>query len=252
MSRRKTQTASHEDVATRPSWWRHAFPLIRHLSWRVTSVFVRLPLTPNQITTLSLAAGLGCAWCFSQGERMWGIAGAALLVVSYVLDNCDGEVARIKGLASHYGHFFDSFTDWVVDSAFFAALGYGVARQSGEAVWLGLGLAAAAGATVNYVLVLAHDSRARRDAWAASNNPRKRTEQDVERMVGPAPGEILSSGWKEAVVYTLRELSRADFCFIVLALSLFDLTWLLLPAGAIGAQAYWVMTCVQFRRKFHT
>jgi hypothetical protein len=42
------------------------------------------------------------------------------------------------------------------------------------------------------------------------------------------------------VVFAFRELTRADFCFIVLALVLFDVVWVLLPAAAVGAQVYWL------------
>ena len=43
------------------------------------------------------------------------------------------------------------------------------------------------------------------------------------------------------VVYIYRELLRADFCFILLLLTLFEVTRFLLPAAAIGAQLYWAM-----------
>ncbi|MBT5938971.1 MAG: hypothetical protein HOG95_03510 [Rhodospirillaceae bacterium] len=43
------------------------------------------------------------------------------------------------------------------------------------------------------------------------------------------------------MVYVFRELFRADFCFIVLVLTPFNLLWLILIAGAIGAQVYWIM-----------
>ena len=40
------------------------------------------------------------------------------------------------------------------------------------------------------------------------------------------------------LIYIFHKLSRADFCLIVLGLALFDVLWILLPLGAIGAQAY--------------
>ena len=53
------------------------------------------------------------------------------------------------------------------------------------------------------------------------------------------------------VIYFLRELSRADFCFLVLFLALFGGLWVLLPAGAIGAQIYWMTQFVRGARQFH-
>ena len=73
-------------------------PVTRHLSYRLTPLIYRLPLTPNQITALSMAAGLAGAWCFSLGTPDWGIIGSLLLVACYTLDNCDGEIARLKDI----------------------------------------------------------------------------------------------------------------------------------------------------------
>jgi hypothetical protein len=53
------------------------------------------------------------------------------------------------------------------------------------------------------------------------------------------------------MLMTFREFARADFCFIVLALALIDLTWILLPAGAIGAHVYWMTQFVRGARDYH-
>ena len=37
-------------------------PLTRHLSYLLTLFLVKLPVTPNQVTSLSLSAGLTGAW----------------------------------------------------------------------------------------------------------------------------------------------------------------------------------------------
>ena len=104
--------------------WR-LFPLVRHLSDRLTPLLLRLPVTPNQVTAVSLAAGLAGAACFALGGRPAALAGTALLIVCYVLDNCDGDIARAKNLSSRFGHYFDSVADWLVDAVFFISLGYG-------------------------------------------------------------------------------------------------------------------------------
>ncbi len=53
-------------------------------------------------------------------------------------------------------------------------------------------------------------------------------------------------------MFIFRELTRADFWLIVLALSIFDVTWVLLPAGAIGAQVYWATQFFGCAREFYT
>jgi phosphatidylglycerophosphate synthase len=66
-----------------------------------------MPITSNQITTISLLLGLACAACFAQGNWIAGIIGGLLLVTSYTFDNCDGEVARIKNMSSEFGAKLD-------------------------------------------------------------------------------------------------------------------------------------------------
>jgi len=105
------------------------FPLVRHLSKLVTPALIRLPVSANQVTAASLVSGLIVAWCVTRGEPAWDIAAGVLFVVTYILDNCDGEIARIKDQCSNFGMHFDTFVDWVVHTAFFAALGYGVSER---------------------------------------------------------------------------------------------------------------------------
>ena len=125
------------------------FPLIRHLSVHVTPVLARLPVHASQITAVSLLAGLASGWCMMQGERTWGIIGGVLLVISYVLDNCDGEIARLKNQSSRFGMHFDNFVDTAVHTFFFAALGVGIKKTTGQDAWLWLGSIAAAGSAIN-------------------------------------------------------------------------------------------------------
>jgi phosphatidylglycerophosphate synthase len=215
------------------------FPLTRHLSYWLTPLLLRTPLTPNQVTALSLLAGLAGAGCFTLGTWKGGVAGAALLVVCYTLDNCDGEIARLKNLSSEWGAHFDDAVDWLVDGAFFAALGYGSAAASGETIWLWLGLAATAGATIDYAIDLVLYARAR-----TAPDGRTREEEATELR---RPQDA-----RDWLIYIFHKLSRADFCVIVLVLALFDYVWVLLPLGAIGAQAYWIADLFKRARGWHT
>jgi len=220
------------------------FPLIRHLSDPVTPLLARLPFSANQITAASLVAGLGSAFAVAQGGgRDLAVVAGVLMVVCYVLDNCDGEIARLKNQCSEFGRRFDSFVDWAVHSAFFAALGIGVSQSTGDAMWSWMGWIAAAGGTVNYAVGFFVEARERRLAEAAGIAARSGHE---------APDAThRPHGLKNWLVFALRELSRADFCFIVLALALADGLWLLLPAGAIGAQVYWMTQFVKGARDYH-
>ena len=130
------------------------FPLVRHLSSLLTPFLLKVLITPNQITSLSLIFGLLSAIFFSLGEYNTGVIGALFLILSYTLDNCDGEVARIKNLSSDFGAKFDDMVDWIVDASFFIALGYGTSQSNSQIFWLWLGIIAASGAFIDYIIDL--------------------------------------------------------------------------------------------------
>ncbi|MDA0306846.1 MAG: CDP-alcohol phosphatidyltransferase family protein [Proteobacteria bacterium] len=212
------------------------FPLVRHLSKRVTPLLARLPVTANQITVASLAFGLGACWLLMTGGYREGVIAAGLFVVAYILDNCDGEIARLKGQSSTFGMWFDTTVDWIIHSAFFAALGVRVASVFGNDIWLWLGLIAALGGTINFFLGIYLYAR---DRDSDQNNDE------------PAPQHRDPESVSAWVVFFFRELSRADFCFIVLGLALSGWLWVLLPAAAIGSQVYWIMQFAKGARDYH-
>lgn len=211
------------------------FPLIRHLSYPASRALALLPITPNQITLASLVAALLAAWGYMQGTYGWAVAGGLAFSLSYLLDNADGEIARLKGLQSRFGEYFDTFVDWLAHAAFFVGLGMGALAAGGAEIWLWMGAVAALGGTINYGVGLYLDR-----CQAVS------TDKAPDALMAP---EI--SGPADWLIYAFRELSRADFCFIALALSLADLHWLLLPAGAVGAQVYWLAAFVKGARRHH-
>ncbi len=218
---------------------RQLFPLTRQLSYRLTPIIYRLPISANQITALSMVTGLAGAGCFSQGDRFWEIIGAVFFVVCYTLDNCDGEIARLNNMSSEWGAHFDDLVDWLVDSAFFIGLGYGTWQAADEIYWFWFGLAAAAGATIDYIIDLVMNARAKKNTESKSRDGKAADVRKPEDLVD----------W---LIYILHKLSRADFCFIVLGLALFHLTWALLPLAAVSAQAYWITDLFQKARGWHT
>jgi phosphatidylglycerophosphate synthase len=225
---------------------RPLFPLVRHLSAPCTRLLLPLPYGPNQITLAAIALGLAAAALLGTGHRLAAVAAGLCLTASYLLDNCDGEIARQRGQCTPFGAALDTFGDWLVHTALFLGLGLGVARASGAtgsaSPWLWLGVAAALGGTVNYLLGLYLD-------WART---RAITPIHHPATISPILLEPTADlTWRELLIFAFRELARADFCLLLLALTLFDLHWLLLPAAAVGAQAYWLLQLSAKARSFH-
>ena len=215
------------------------FPLVRHLSWYLTPILLKTSLTPNQVTSISLGLGLLAAVCFASGQYLAGILGGVLMTACYTFDNCDGEIARIKNLSSAFGAKLDDMSDWIVDAAFFAALGYGTSAVFDQNFWFWFGLAAAAGAFIDYVVDLRYHSQQEKSAEGKS--------REEQALAPRQPEDTL-----DRIIYIFHKLSRADFCIIVLMLALFNITWILLPFAAIGAQVYWITDLFERARGYHT
>ena len=96
----------------------------------VARPLVGTPVTPNQVTTLRLAAGLAAAAALAQGEVDWRNWGAGIFVLGLFLDRLDGELARLSGKTSPWGHRYDLFSDGLSNILVF--LGLGIGLRAGE------------------------------------------------------------------------------------------------------------------------
>ncbi len=110
----------------------------------------RRGLTPNQVTTASLLTALIAAGCAATGERGGYLAAGVLLLVSFVLDCTDGQLARYALKYSTMGAWLDATFDRAKEYAFYAGLALGAARN-GDDVWT-LALAAMVLMTCRHVV----------------------------------------------------------------------------------------------------
>ncbi|NQU70329.1 MAG: CDP-alcohol phosphatidyltransferase family protein [Rhodospirillales bacterium] len=96
-------------------------------------------ITPNHLTTGRLVTGIAACAAFMPGDPDWDLWGGVLWLVSCLLDRADGELARLSGASSEWGHRYDYYCDVVVNSLFFLAIGIGLRNSDlgGWAVVLG-------------------------------------------------------------------------------------------------------------------
>lgn len=123
------------------------------------------PVSPNALTSLRLVAGLGAAWAFaSQSPNL----GAWLFALSNFLDHTDGELARISGKGSRFGHYYDLACDAVATVLLFVSIGIGLSH--GElGVWaLPMGIVAGTAVAVIFHL---RNSIETRSGKAATQQP---------------------------------------------------------------------------------
>ena len=95
--------------------------LNRRLSRPLAALLARTPLTPNHVSFVSFVIALASLWLFFAGYNIWaGIAAQ----ISSIVDGADGDLARLKDMASPFGGFFDAVLDRYADVAILAGLTY--------------------------------------------------------------------------------------------------------------------------------
>jgi phosphatidylglycerophosphate synthase len=86
-------------------------------------VLALLPLRvpPPLVVAASGAAGVAGAFELARGHL---VVAALLVQLKTVLDNADGQLARLSGQVTAFGRYLDSEVDLLVDAALLAALGW--------------------------------------------------------------------------------------------------------------------------------
>jgi archaetidylinositol phosphate synthase len=93
----------------------------RPLAHLVVLALMPLRVPPPVVVLASAATGIAGAVELARGHF---IAAALLIQLKTVLDNADGQLARLSGRVTLLGRYLDSLCDLFVDAALFAALGW--------------------------------------------------------------------------------------------------------------------------------
>jgi len=101
------------------------------------------PITPNQVTFLSAAIAAGaCAMFAVLPGHAWLIAAAAVFELSFVLDCADGQLARLRKMASPLGHLLDFLMDELKAMLLFGSVAVRLWSEHHDERFLLVGLAA--------------------------------------------------------------------------------------------------------------
>lgn len=190
------------------------------------------PVTPNQLTALSLGLGLAAVACIAQGGYVWGVLGAALFQGSYLADNWDGEIARLKGLSSPLGGWFDLWVDLIVQVALPLGLAAGLQRMGMDRGVLILGWIAAVGLALDFLVTW----------WAKARGFGPAVFGDPARGRAVA-GESRLARWVRA------NLTNENLSLLVAAVLVLNLRWPFLAAMAVGAHVFWLQFLWRDRRR---
>jgi archaetidylinositol phosphate synthase len=105
--------------------------VFRPLAHLVVLTLAPLRVPPPAVVLGATATGLIAALELARGQL---IVAAILLQLKTVLDNADGQLARLTGRISVLGRYLDSESDLLVDAALLAALGYVTGRHGLTAI----------------------------------------------------------------------------------------------------------------------
>ena len=175
---------------------------------------VRSPVTPNQLTVVTLLVALAGAGLLATGEAMAMNWGAGLFVLARFLDHFDGELARQKNMKSRLGYYLDYITGGLSYAALFFGIGWGL-KSGALGIWaVVLGSIGAAVAIASMFFNLGIDKAAKLEDGATTGYPSVAGFELEDGIYLLAP--ITWLGWIEpffvlcglgASVYTLWTLS---------------------------------------------
>ena len=116
---------------TEQSAWGWLFT--RRVSIYVTLLLSRTPVTPNQLTLLSIILGVVAGLCWSLGSHLFFITGGILFQLMYLFDCVDGELARYKNMSSPKGAYLDFIGHYFTAFAMIVGASLGLAKDLGDA-----------------------------------------------------------------------------------------------------------------------
>jgi len=112
--------------------------LNRPLSLRLSSLLADARVSPDRITVAAFALALGGAALLALPGYLAGLAAGLVVQLSSVVDGSDGEVARLRQIASSRGGWLDTMLDRYADLAVVLAITFSYSSSHpGPLAWMG-------------------------------------------------------------------------------------------------------------------
>lgn len=118
-----------EKIEGRERPWAYRL-LQRGPSIYITRILLTTPITPNQLTVISILLSLGGCALLLHPLWHYKLIGLFLFYLNLIFDRVDGEVARYKKIYSLKGIYLDEINHLIIPPLFFVALGWGISSSS--------------------------------------------------------------------------------------------------------------------------
>ncbi len=190
--------------------------IIRKISGFITGCLIKTPITPNQVTIISLVLGIISGILFSCGEHAYTLMAGVAYFLSTIFDQCDGEVARAKQMSSEFGMVFDIIIDSIVNAIIVIGITIAIYKANGSDLTIIAGSLSMIGIVISLLLTTYFSSERNND-----------------------------TGTKEM----LDKLNNKDFFYIIMLVSVIfnQMIWFLLIM-AVGTNIYWVVHKIAHRK----
>ena len=127
--------------------WAHR--IVRPIVRRLASTAV----TPNQLTASRLVTALAASALLAGGDRGLADAAGIIFLISFFLDRADGELARLSGKTTPWGHRFDMCADYSANVLIFVGMGFGLQDSALGPTAIALGAVAGSAIVLIFWLV---------------------------------------------------------------------------------------------------
>lgn len=189
--------------------------IIRKISGFISGFLSRTPVTPNQVTIISLILGIISGVLFSLGEYTYTITAGLLYFLSTVFDQCDGEVARLKQMETEFGRKLDIIVDAIANAVIVIGITFALYKTGGSGFIIITGILAITGISMSILLA----------TYFGHENKKNTATQEM-----------------------LDKLNNKDFFYIIMLASVVfnQMIWFLLIM-AIGTNIYWIVHKIAHR-----
>jgi phosphatidylglycerophosphate synthase len=198
----------------------------RKVSLAITRRLLHTRVTPNQISIASILLGVFSTFLFLGESRMLHVLGGALLLLSSIVDGCDGELARLRFQESRWGSWLDFLGDNVVHVSVFFCIGLGLHLRGEGPLYALLGCLAALGNLGAASAVFFRVFLKSRDPVITFATPVRVEEMDS------------AEGWLRRRIEFTDKLSNRDFFYLILVCAAIGQLWIFMWIASIGVLFY--------------
>ena len=186
----------------------------RPISIAITRRIVDSPISPNQISLFCFGLSLVAALFMAQKGYIMLLLGGLIAQAASIIDGCDGEVARLKHLESHYGGWLDAVLDRYSDGFLLAALTWHLYAEDSSPTTLFTGFMAIMGSFMVSYTADKYDNLIRRRLLKGRSTP-FRIGRDIRVFIvflGAVFNMVFAALFITALLMNLETLRRLIIC----------------------------------------